>query len=208
MQRLLSQIGRSQRLSVVNLLKRSAGLTVRDLAARLDMSYMGVKQHCLDLEKDGYVDTFRRHRGVGRPELLYRLTSKSHDLFPQEDNALAISLLEQARKLFGVGAAEKVLFLHFQEKTQIYAAKLKGDTLMERAKWLARWRDREGHMTELVDEPSLRIIERHHPMLSLMHAFPEIATMERDMLQRLLGAPVRREVSEQGGVYECVYLIG
>lgn len=208
MQRLLSQIGRSQRLSVVNFLKRSTGLTVRDLAARLDMSYMGVKQHCLDLEKDGYVDTFRRHRGVGRPELLYRLTSKAHDLFPKEDNALAISLLEQSRKLFGAGAAEKVLFLHFQEKTQAYTAKIKGDTPAEKAKWLARLRDREGHMAELAEEPSLRIVERHHPLLSLIEAFPEIPTMERDMFQRLLGAPVRRELSGQGGVYECIYLIG
>ncbi len=208
MQRLLSQIGRSQRLSVVNLLKRSTGLTVRDLAARLDMSYMGVKQHCLDLEKDGYVDTFRRHRGVGRPELLYRLTSKAHDLFPKEDNALAISLLEKARKLFGAGAAEKMLFLHFQEKSQTYAAKLKGETPVERAKWLARFRDREGHMAELCEQPSLRIVERHHPMHSLMEAYPEIASMEREMFQRLLGAPVRRDVSGQGGVYECVFLIG
>lgn len=208
MQRLLSQIGRSQRLSVVNLLKRSTGLTVRDLAARLDMSYMGVKQHCLDLERDGYVDTFRRHRGVGRPELLYRLTNKAQDLFPKEDNALAISLLEQARKLFGAGASEKVLFLHFQEKTQGYAAKVKGDTPGERAKWLVRLRDREGHMAELVEEPSLRIVERHHPMVALIASFPEIETMERDMFQRLLGAPVRRELHGEGGVYECTYLIG
>src|SRR5688572_32874603 len=100
MQRLLSQIGRSQRLAVVNHLKRSAdGLTVAVLAARLGMSYMGAKQHCIELERDGYVDTFRRHRGVGRPELLYRLTTKAQDLFPQADNTLSISLLEQARKL-------------------------------------------------------------------------------------------------------------
>lgn len=208
MQRLLSQIGRSQRLSVVNLLKRSTGLTVRDLAARLDMSYMGVKQHCLDLEKDGYVDTFRRHRGVGRPELLYRLTNKAHDLFPKEDSALAISLLEQARKLFGSGSSEKILFLHFQEKTQNYASKIKGDTLAERAKWLVRLRDREGHMAELSSEPGLCIIERHHPMIILIEAFPEIAGMERDMFQRVLGVPVRRECTGQGGVYECTYLIG
>ncbi len=45
-------------------------------------------------------------------------------------------------------------------------------------------------------------------MVILMASFPEIETMERDMFQRLLGAPVRRELNGQGGVYECVYLIG
>ena len=208
MQRLLSQIGRSQRLTVVNHLKRSAeGLPVAVLAARLGMSYMGVKQHCLDLERDGYVDTFRRHRGVGRPELLYRLTAKAQDLFPQADNFLTISLLEQARKLFGAGAPEKILYLHFQEKAAGYTERVTGEPLVERVQALVRLRDREGHMAEFADEP-LRIVERHQPILGLMEAFPVIAGMERDLFQRVLGAPVRREASQTGGNYECVFWVG
>jgi predicted ArsR family transcriptional regulator len=193
---------------VVNHLKRSAeGLTVAELAARLGMSYMGAKQHCIELERGGYLDTFRRHRGVGRPELLYRLTDKAQDLFPQADNALSRSLLEQARKLFGAGAPEKMLYLHFQEKGAGYAEKLKGDSLSERATAFARLRDREGHMAECAAEP-LRLIERHHPMLGLFEVFPAAADMERDMIQRILGVPVRREVSRIGGNYEAVFFLG
>jgi len=208
MQRLISQIGRSQRLAVVNHLKRSAdGLTVAELAARLGMSYMGAKQHCVELERDGYVDTFRRHRGVGRPELLYRLTTKARDLFPQADNSLSISLLGQARKLFGPGAPEKMLYLHFQQKATDYAAKIKGGTPLERAASLARLREKEGHMAEFADDPP-RLIERHHPMLALMDAFPGIPDLESDVIQRLLGVTVRREVSRIGGNYECVFFLG
>jgi len=209
MQRLLSQIGRSQRLAVLNLLKRAPeGLVVRALAVRLGMSYMGVKQMCLDLERDGYLDTFRRNRGVGRPELLYRLTSKAQDLFPQADNALALSLLEQARKLFGAGASEKILFLHFQEKTTSYVGQVRGDTLEEKARSLVRLRDQEGHMAECHTDSTLRIIERHHPMQALFRAIPQAAEMERAMFQRILGAPVRRVQTEEGGVYQCVFSIG
>jgi predicted ArsR family transcriptional regulator len=209
MQRLISQIGRSQRLSIVNLLKRSQGLTVRDMANRLGMSYMGVKQHCLNLERDGYLGTFRRHRGVGRPELLYHLTSKAQDLFPQADNVLSISLLEQARKLYGGTAAEKILFLHFQEKAKAYTQKLQGETLSDRAKSLARLRDREGHMSDFEPNPAPRIIERHHPMQALFEVFPEAASMERDLFQRVLGVPIRREQRQAGGTYEYVFsLIG
>ena len=205
MQRLISQIGRSQRLAVVNLLKRSQGLTVRELAQRLGMSYMGVKQHCLNLERDGYLGTFRRHRGVGRPELLYQLTAKAQDLFPQADNVLSISLLEQARKLYGASAAEKILFLHFQEKAKAYAGKVQGDTPFDRAKALARMRDREGHMADFEPEPAPRIVERHHPMQALFDAFPEAMAMERDLFQRVLGIPVRREQRQAGGTYEYVF---
>jgi predicted ArsR family transcriptional regulator len=182
-------------------------LTVAALAARLGMSYMGAKQHCIELERDGYVDTFRRHRGVGRPELLYRLTTKAQDLFPQADNGLSLSLLEQARKLFGAGAPEKLLYLHFQQKASDYTEKIKGETLPERVASFARLRDKQGHMAECAVDP-LRLIERHHPMLGLFEVFPAAADMERDIIQKVLGAPVRREVTQIGGNYECIFFLG
>ncbi|CAN5458695.1 transcriptional regulator [soil metagenome] len=205
MQRLISQIGRSQRLAVINALKHSPELTVQELADRMNMSYMGVRQHCLDLAKDGYLDTRRQHNGVGRPQLLYFLSKKAQDLFPQADNALAVSLLEQARKLFGVSAAEKILFLHFQEKTKDYASRIKGDTLVERLKWLTRLRDKEGHVATLETDPALKITERHHPSWALFQAFPEAASMERDMLQKVLGVSVRREAKIDENSYECSF---
>ena len=49
-QRLLAEIGRTQRLEIVNALKRSRGLSVNQLVERMRMSYMGIKQHCLTLQ--------------------------------------------------------------------------------------------------------------------------------------------------------------
>ena len=51
-QRLLAEIGRTQRLEIVNALKRSRGLSVNELVDRMRMSYMGIKQHCLTLQRD------------------------------------------------------------------------------------------------------------------------------------------------------------
>ena len=116
------------------------------------MSYMGVQQHCLNLERDGYLGSFRRHRGVGRPELLYHLTVEAQDLFPQADNMLSISLLHQARKFYGASAAEKILFLHFQEKAKAYADKVQGTAPAERAR-PGTTRDRESHMAGPETEP-------------------------------------------------------
>ncbi len=194
MQRILSQIGRTPRLTALNLIKRNAdGMSVKDLCRVMDMSYMGVKQICLDLERDGYLDTFRRHHGVGRPEILYRLTDKAQQLYPQADNTLAISLLEHARKLYGPGAPGKLLFLHFQQITDDARAAVRGETLAEKTASLARLRDQQGYMAECPASDPLRIVEHHHPMKALLQQFPEIAALEREMFQRLLGAPVRCE---------------
>ena len=100
-----------------------------------------------------------------------------------------------------------MLYLHFQQKATDYAAKLKGDTPDERAASLVRLRDKEGHMAEFAADPA-RLIERHQPLLGLIDVFPGVADLERDLFQRLLGVPVRREVSRTGGNYECVFFLG
>src|SRR5437899_10288262 len=80
-QRLISEIGRTQRLEIINSLKRTRGMSVNELVGRMNMSYMGIKQHCITLHRDGYLDTWRRPQEMGRPEMVYRLTRRIHDLF-------------------------------------------------------------------------------------------------------------------------------
>ena len=209
-QRLIQQVGRSARLRVLNELKRTQGLCVADLATRLGMSYMGVKGVCLDLEKRGLLDTWRQPTKIGRPQMLYRLTQRAHDLFPTASNAATIELLEAARKLFGPTAPEKLLLVVFQKKTEQYLARIKGETAAERAKWLARLRDHEGCMSECeTDENSgLRIIEHHSPILDLLRAFPLVAKLETDMFQRLIGADVQREETNASGLFCATFRIG
>ncbi len=209
-QRLIQQVGRSARLRVLNELKRTQGLCVTDLAARLGMSYMGIKDLCVDLEKRGLLDTWRSAQPLGRPQMLYRLTERAHDLFPTTSNAMTIDVLTAAQKLFGTTAAEKLLLVALQKKTEQYAARLKGATLAEKAKWLARQRDHDGHMAQCVAEKdgTLRIVEHHSPVLDLLREFPLVARLESEMFARLLGVPVRREEASVSGMFRATFVIG
>jgi len=206
-QRLLQQVGRSARLRVLNELKRTQGLCVADLAARIGMSYMGAKGVCLDLEKRGLLDTWRQPRKIGRPHLLYRLTQRAHDLFPTESNALTLETLDASRKLFGPTAPDKLLLIVYQKRAEQYLARLKGDTPAERAKWLVRLRDYDGYMAECeTDEAgAVRIVEHHSPVLDILREFPLVAKLEADMFQRLIGTPVQREETSASGLYCAIF---
>lgn len=207
-QKLIAEIGRTQRLTIINHLKRSeAGLTVNELATLLQMSYMGVKGHCLDLEKSGYLVTWRRAKGTGRPEMLYRLTERAQDLFPRDSNAMTISLLQAANRLYGPAAAEKLLFMTFQEKTEGYQAKVKGQTPAERAKSLVRLRDGEGCMADLSPGQPVVILEHHSPVADLLAVFPVVARLETDMFTKVLGVPVSREERTVAGLYCCRFTL-
>src|SRR5947207_14917232 len=149
-QQLLAEIGRTQRLEILNSLKRSKGLSVNELVRKMKMSYMGIKQHCLTLQRDGYLDTWRRPQKMGRPEMVYRLTRRTHELFQTDSNQFTLELLKSAHETFGPNAPEKLLYNVFERKTTALKAKVKGETVEERAKWLARTRDGEGHMSQFI----------------------------------------------------------
>ena len=207
-QKLIAEIGKSQRLQIINKLKRTQGLSVGELADQLGMSYMGIKQHCVDLAREGYLDTWRRAKGVGRPELVYRLTDRVHQLFPVSSNGMTITLLENAKALYGPAAPEKLLFSVFQKKTEAYQAKVRGQTVAERAGKLARVRDSEGCMAEIEQDAAyIRIVEYHCPIHDLLKAFPIVARLEAELFTRVLGAAVQREEAHASGLYRCVFTL-
>ncbi len=206
-QRLLAEIGRTQRLEIVNSLKRTKGMSVNELVEKMGMSYMGIKQHCLTLQRDGYLDTWRRPQKMGRPEMVYRLTRRSHDLFPTDSNEFTLELLKSIRDIYGANAPEKLLYNVFENRTAALKAKVKGENVAERAKWLAKVRDSEGYMAQFLpsDKDGPQILECHSPILNLHEKYPIIGRLEQDMFEAVLGTSVRREDTRTSGLYECTF---
>jgi len=207
-QQLLSEIGRTQRLEILNALKRTRGMSVNELVDKMKMSYMGIKQHCLTLERDGYLDTWRRPQKMGRPEMVYRLTKRTHDLFPCDSNDVTLELLTSSKEIYGPNAPEKLLFNIFERKTQNLKEKVKGETVAERAKWLSKLRDGEGYMSEFATEEKEggpQILECHSPVMNVLDQYPIISRLEQDMVEAVLGTPVRREETRSSGQYECAF---
>ena len=212
-QKLIRDIGRSQRLEILLALKRHGGMAVKQMAEQFRMSYMGVKQHCLDLEKEGYLDTWRHAKGRGRPEMLYRLTPRAQDLFPGVSHSLTVELLEAVQQTYGPAAPAKLLFGIFNQRAEYYRRKIQFTKVAERAESLAHLRDAEGCMAELsrTEEDgglTLRITEHHSPIEEILRRYPIVGRLEREMYERVLGCPVRREEHTAPGVYACIFRVG
>lgn len=206
----LRDIARPTYAEILQALKRSDGMAVSELARELKMSYMGVKQHCVNLEKKGYLKTWRVPRTqVGRPEKLYRLTEACDELFPQAGPALTLNLLTGVKHLYGEAAPEKLLFHHFDEQRERWAKKLKGaDSLAERTARLVELRDAEGCFSRCSydSQTGLRIEEYHHAMAPVYEVYPNAVRMEVQMMEQLLGSRVKRKVVEGGkGRKQVVY---
>lgn len=204
-QKLLQAVAQNTRFKLVNLLKRTQGLSVQEIADRLEMSYMGVKESCQDLERRGLLDSRREPKPegtTGRPRIVYRLTSKAQQLFPAASNPLTLEVLTAANRLHGSLAPEKLLMLAWQERGRLLVEKLSGGTLQERGKALARARDEDGHLATFEEFPhgGFLICEHHCPFLDVLRAYPIVAKLEVDLFQRVLGVAVTREEVQAGGL--------
>jgi predicted ArsR family transcriptional regulator len=207
-QRLLAEIGRTQRLEILNTLKRTRGLSVNQLVERMKMSYMGIKQHCLTLERDGYLDTWRRPQKMGRPEMVYRLTRRSHGLFQADSNAFTLDLLQALEEIHGPNAPDKLFYNAFERKANDLKPLVRGESVEERARSLAMIRDEEGYMSQFVieaGEGGPQILECHSPIMNLLEKYPIIGRLEQDMFEKLLNTPVRREETRISGLYEAAF---
>ena len=74
---------------ILVLLKRTGSATVEEASGALSVASMTARQHLLNLERDGLVESQRVRRSNGRPHYLYTLTSKGEDLFPRRYDLLA-----------------------------------------------------------------------------------------------------------------------
>jgi len=206
--RRFSELGRSQRLRIIHMLKKTQGLAIGELAGRLDLSYMGVKQHCEELERQGFLDTRRRPKPIGRPEIVYRLTPKASSFFPAAANPATIKILQAARQLYGPNAPEKLLVALFREKTKGYAEQLKEGDLKTLATRLAKIRDEEGCLSEFVDGPQRLILEYHSSIMDLIEAFPLVRRLEKEMFEKVLQTHVERHEERASGLFLCTFVLG
>ena len=117
-------------------------------------------------------------------------------------------MLKSIQEIFGPNASEKVLFNAFERKGAALKAKVKGETIAERAKWLAKVRDSEGHMAQFTIEAKdggPQILECHSPIMNLLDHYPIIGRLEQDMFEAVLGTRVRRQETRHSGLYECAF---
>ena len=184
-------------VKIIDELKCSGGLPVPELQRRLGGSYMGIKDQCEGLGKQGYLETWRVPRsGVGRPEIMYRLTLKADQLFPVAGTGLSLELLEASRQLFGDTAPERLLLQYFKKLGESWRPRMaRAKSLVEKATLLSTLREKEGCFGRCKYDPEtgFRIEEFHHPLNPVFEVYPNAVQFELRMIEELLGTKVLRK---------------
>lgn len=208
----LRKIARPHWFDILFTIKRSLGMSVSELAKTMKMSYMGVKQHCIDLEKMGFLDTWRRPKEIGRPEVLYRLSPRANVFFPNFSNDFTLQMLDSVREAYGANAPEKLIYTYFSQKVRYYQHHIKGESLMDRATSFAIIRNREGYLCvceqDADDRGLIQIIEYHNPMQEIFEKYPSTIRMEQTLFEHVLGCTViKKQEDNASGLSRTVFAL-
>ena len=187
-------------------------MDAQELAARLHVSAMAVRQHLYALYAEQLVTYHETPRPRGRPAKRWQLTSAADRLFPEAYAELTLSLLTSITEAFGKAGLERLLALRSRQQVEAYRAQVHGDdALPQRLAALAALRTEEGYMAEVQPQTdgSFVLLEKHCPICAAAVACTGLCGKELEVFQEVLGEEVRIERTEHivAGASRCVYRV-
>jgi predicted ArsR family transcriptional regulator len=200
------------RQQLLSLLKCEGALDSAQLAARLGVSAMAVRQHLYELQAQGLVTYQEQGNGVGRPAKQWQLTSAADGFFPTGYIELTVNLLQAMRQAFGDAGLDKLLAIRMQQQIAFYQARLcQDEPLAQKLQTLAHLRSDEGYMAAVVTtvEGEWLLLENHCPICDAAKACMQLCNRELETFQTVLGQGVTVERTEHilAGSRRCAYRI-
>ncbi len=184
--------------------------TVNELAEAVDINPISVRHHVTKLEAEGLIVSEEERHGVGRPRLVFSLTPKGMEQFPQRYLQLTLRLLEQLKS----SLPEKVLGNIFKEIAEGIAEDLTHDInledldLKERLELLQEVLTAEGFMVEIQEEEgNFYIVEASCPYHHVGEDYPEICVVDQELIAHFVSSTPKRVECILDGDKQCKYLI-
>src|SRR5215469_10136814 len=97
--------GRSTRMEV---LRRRQAASAETISAQLGITPNAVRQHLMNLERDGLVQSAPVKSKRGRPSLMFSLTDKADAAFPKRYGQLATMVLNELADIGGPALIDEV----------------------------------------------------------------------------------------------------
>ena len=189
---------------------QQAGL--EELANVMKVSRMAVHKHLGLLQQRGLVEAVETRGHVGRPRMVYQLTSQSKTVFPKSYSAIATHALDFIERNMGKEAVEKVLRERQSELFDQYYKRLKGLDFDKQVKELARIRDEEGYIAEAKKESKRGggkyvLLEYNCPIIHIAEKHWEACSTETELFEKLLGADIETTHRAAKGDLVCKFII-
>ncbi len=183
------------------------------IARRLGVTAMAIRQHLYALRDSGLVTYEDERRKVGRPARIWRITEKAQARFPDAHAELTVEMLAIIRATFGERGLERLMTERTRLQTKTYSERLRaaGKSLEARVKALAKIRAEQGYMAEAARQRdgSFLLTENHCPICAAATECQGLCREELMLFSSVLGKDVSVERTDHilAGARRCAYRI-
>jgi predicted ArsR family transcriptional regulator len=149
---------------------------------------------------------------VGRPKMIYQLTTQGRTVFPRSYSAIASYALDFIERNMGKDAVQMVLHERQNELFDQYYGRLKDFDFDKRVKELAKIRDEEGYMAESRkeskrDNGKYVLLEYNCPIIHIAEKHWEACSTETELFEKLLDADIHTTHRAAKGDLVCKFAI-
>jgi predicted ArsR family transcriptional regulator len=187
---------------------QQAGLL--DLSKAMKISRMAIHKHLSDLQNRGLVESIEVRMGVGRPKMLYSLTSTGKTVFPKTYGDIATIALNFIEQKMGKNAVELVLRERQRGLFDKYYSLLKQLDFDNKVKELAKIRDEEGYIAESKKNKknnSHTLLEYNCPIIMIAEKHWEACYVETELFEKVLDAKIETTHRAAKGDSVCKFVI-
>jgi predicted ArsR family transcriptional regulator len=194
-------------------LKSKGPQAAAQIARRLGVTAMAIRQHLYALRDNGLVTYDDERRKVGRPARIWRITDKAQSRFPDSHAELTVEMLAIIRATFGERGIDRLMSERTRLQTKAYGERMRavGKSLEARVNALAKIRAEQGYMAEAARQRdgSFLLIENHCPICAAATACQGLCREELMLFSTVLGDEVNVERTDHilAGARRCAYRI-
>lgn len=197
------------RRAIIKFLKTEGPMDSAQLAERLGITAMAVRQHLYDLQEQKLVSAEPQPVPVGRPIKKWSLTRDADRLFPDAYAELSVALISAMGDAFGPAGLNRVLEARCNRQLSTYRQRIDEGPLPARLLQLAQVRTEEGYMAEVKpqDDGSFLFIENHCPICAAATACQGFCSTELELFRSVFGKAVGIERVDHilSGDRRCAY---
>lgn len=198
---------------IIDLIKRKGTLSIDEAVEEIELAKTTLREHFLQLERDGYTEREYVRSGPGRPSLQYQLTPKGNSLFPSSESKLIRNIIHYLKDKGNEQLIEDFFedfwdqrFEEAEERMQ----KKDAENIEEKLVVLMNMLEEEGFMPEFnIDNESdrLTIKECNCPFSEVVKETRLPCRLEAVFFKELFNEGAERTSHIAEGDFSCTYNI-
>ena len=205
----VSLVQRGPAGEILRLLQHNGPMSTKQLRAALGVSSLNaVREQLTGLAAAGLVQTSTLRQGAGRPTHLYALSEKAQALFPKGYDVLLKLLLEELAARTEQDELAAIFTGVSGRLAQLYGGAEEGQALNERLAALAASSAQQGTPITIVERADALLLHEYScPYYSVAQETSHICGIEQQMLEQVLGRPVRLTRRIVDGHTGCQFVV-